>query len=250
MTVHFAPWALKLPDRLHLGARAVHLWAWEVDRDVGDATLLTTLLSPEELDRASGLRQARDRSRFVAARGMMRNLLARYAGCPGESLRFVYGPHGKPALSGRGPKFSLSRRDALAILAISESAAVGVDIERLAPAPDAAAILQENASPAEIDAYARLPEEGRAKSFFCWWTRKEAVVKAIGGGLSIPLSSFDVPIEAELADTPAGFVRRIGGVWTLRHLEPHAHYCGALALEGSLRTVKAWYLGRGWPGQP
>jgi 4'-phosphopantetheinyl transferase len=213
-----------------------------MDRAVDGNACLVPMLSADERDRAARFREERDRVRFVAAHGMMRDLLGRYCGLPAEAVRFVYGAHGKPALAGPGPQFNLSRRGDIAILAVSEDAAVGVDIERLALPPDATAILRDNASPAEIDAYARLPAKDRAQSFFCWWTRKEAVVKALGGGLSIPLSCFDVPIEITLAKTPGGSVRRLRGVWTLRHLQPHDDYLGALAVEGSLGTIDAWFL--------
>jgi 4'-phosphopantetheinyl transferase len=241
--MRFTPFASRLPDRLAMGGQDVHLWAWRLGRSGHDNPRLARLLSEDERDRAARFHEGRDRIRFVAARGMMRELLGRYCGQPAGALRFVYGAQGKPALGGPGPQFSLSRRGDLAILAVSKEAAIGVDIERLILPPGAATILRDNASPAEIDEYARLPAQDRAQSFFCWWTRKEAVVKALGGGLSVPLSCFDVPIEMAIAETPGGSVRRLGGVWTLRHLQPHDGYIGALAFEGTSRTASAWFLG-------
>ncbi len=246
LTVRFAPWASQLPVRLHLRAREIHLWAWEADRAAHDVACLTRLLSPDELDRAARFREARDQTRFVAARGIMRGLLGRYCGRPADALRFIYGAHGKPALVGPGPQFSVSRRDSLSVMAVSESAAVGVDIERRVQLPDAAAILREYASAAEILAYMRLPAEDRDQSFYCWWTRKEAVVKAHGGGLSIPLNGFDVPMEVQPTGTNGSLVRGPGGVWTLRHLCPREDYLGALAMEHSSPTLKAWYFRGDW----
>jgi 4'-phosphopantetheinyl transferase len=240
--MRFTQHASRLPDRLAVGGAAVHLWAWRVDR--ADACH-ANVLSDDERYRAARFREERDRTRFIAAHGMMRALLGRYCGRPAEALRFVYGEHGKPALAGPGPQFSLSRRSDLSIIAITEKAAVGVDIERLVLPPDAAAILQDNASPAERNEYARLPAKDRTQTFFCWWTRKEAVVKGLGGGLSVPLSCFDVSMEMPLAETSGGAVRRLGSAWTLRDLHPHDDYLGALAVEGPLGATNAWFLPSG-----
>ena len=71
----------------------------------------------------------------------------------------------------------------------------------------------------------------RVRGFFNAWTRKEAIVKALGRGLSIPLDSFEVALRPD--EPPAVLDWNVPGAaagrWQLHHLEPRRGYVGALA---------------------
>ena len=110
--------------------------------------------------------------------------------CAGLLLRSLagdrpleYGPHGKPTLPG-GPQFSLSHSGQLAVLAVSD-APVGIDVEKPRPVRDTVA-----------RRYFREDElawmAGDEKRFFHLWTRKEAVLKCCGRGLSLSPAEFSV----------------------------------------------------------
>jgi 4'-phosphopantetheinyl transferase len=130
-------------------------------------------LSPEEQDRASRFRFERDRRRFIVARARLRQLLAERLGSTPRSIQLAYGKHGKPTLAGlfasSGWQFNLSRRDELALYAFSRAGEVGVDVEALHPLPD----------------YMKTSADQRSLAFFRFWTRKEALAKALGVGLSV-----------------------------------------------------------------
>ncbi|CAA9549445.1 MAG: hypothetical protein AVDCRST_MAG19-668, partial [uncultured Thermomicrobiales bacterium] len=85
------------PLTLTLGADAVHVWRAALDRP-GELPGLLAALSADERERAGRFRADRDRGRFVAARGLLREILGRYLGREPGSLRFRYGAHGKPTL--------------------------------------------------------------------------------------------------------------------------------------------------------
>ncbi|MFF7333227.1 4'-phosphopantetheinyl transferase superfamily protein [Streptomyces sp. NPDC008150] len=149
-------------------------------------------LSSGERERASALRRADDRALYVAAHAVLRLLLGLRLGsapaevpltrlpCPGCG-----GPHGRPAVAGpagAGLHFSLSRTAGAALLGVA-AAPVGVDLERT-PDPDLVRDATAALHPREQGELARLAPGGRAAAFARCWTRKEALLKATGEGLS------------------------------------------------------------------
>jgi 4'-phosphopantetheinyl transferase len=152
---------------------------------------LEALLSPAERARADRFHFARDRARFIGARGTLRRILARFVQAPADALTFEYGPFGKPALSTGCPeeaiRFNLSRSGGAAAVAVARKAEVGLDLEQIRPFADDLAISERMFAPAEHAALLALPTADRVPAFFDIWTRREAIAKAIGQGLSLPL---------------------------------------------------------------
>ena len=102
-------------------------WGW-LDRH--DADGFEPLLSPDERDRAASFRFARDRSRYVVARGLLRTVLGDRLDIHRERVAFAYGEHGKPRLAeDTGLRFNLSHSNGLVALALCEGREVGVDVE-------------------------------------------------------------------------------------------------------------------------
>lgn len=153
-----------------------------------------SLLADDERARADRFRSAEDRRRFVAGRTWLRRRLGAAVGVSPASLRFEYGPAGKPALVGpRAVEFSLAHSAdlaVLAVLAVGNGDAIGVDVERVRPGVyerDAAALILTGEDLAIIDA-ATDPDA----AFLRHWTRKEAYAKVGGDGLERHLSDFSL----------------------------------------------------------
>src|SRR5262249_50093841 len=151
----------------------------------------------------------------------LRKILSDYLNTGPEKITFTYNQYGKPATN--GIHFNLSHSADLAILAVSRTRELGVDLEKITPIDDR--IAEHFFSPNEVAALRALPEDGQQEAFFAVWTRKEAYVKAHGQGLSIPLSSFDVSL-----DHPARFLRGVDG-WSIESFEPAPGYVAALVAE-------------------
>lgn len=157
--------------------------------DVEDTFGLDEILSPDERERAARFRFPRDRRRYVVGRAQMRAILARRLNQDPRRLEFVYGSHGKPALPGQSIGFNMTRSHALGLLAIQPNAEVGIDVELLRPFPEALDIAQRFFAADEYRRLASLPGSAVDAVFFECWTRKEAVVKSAGLGLSQPLDA-------------------------------------------------------------
>lgn len=176
---------------------AVEVVASRLDLDPGAVAALTGWLHDDECRRAGRFRLARDRRRYVVARGLLRTLLAARLGTHPRAVEFSYGAHGKPRLAPGSAvedlHFSVSHSGDLALFAFSRGREVGVDVEAVLPMRDADAVARQFFSRSELGAYRALEPGAREAGFFTCWTRKEAYLKALGGGLQSPLSAFDAP---------------------------------------------------------
>jgi len=205
----------------------VELWVWPLDVGADERGRFFAMLSDDEVARAERFVFERDRHRYIAARGRMREVLARLLGATPADLRFDYSSHGKPSLP-LGLHFNLSHSEALAALGVSRTHQLGVDVEHVRPLKED--IAERFFSQAEVTALRALPEDEQLEAFYRCWTRKEAVVKAIGEGLSRPLDSFDVTLDPQ----SARLLRMAGeqggpSVWQMAHFAPAPEFQGAVA---------------------
>ena len=119
------------------------------------------------------------------AQGHMRGILARYIGVPADQLPLVTRSGGKPSLdmSGDSLEFNLSHSRGIALLAVSCSYAVGIDVETYRELPDPVRIARRALAAPEVEELLALPEQQRLTRFLSLWTRMEARQKALGRGI-------------------------------------------------------------------
>ena len=211
------------------------LWLWPIDLDAVWLARLSAHLSPDERARAERFVFVRDRDRFIAARGKMREILARRCGMAPADLAFEYNAHGKPAIPD-GPAFNLSHTGGWAALVVSSGPVVGIDIELLRPVETA--LSQHVFSAAEQQELAEYSGPDWTAAFYRGWTRKEAYLKACGSGLARALDSFDVSLgeESEARITRIDYPPDTPTDWTLKHLDLGADLMGAIAVQTSAQT--------------
>ena len=208
------------------------IWLADLDAaDAGDSAL--AVLSDDEQARARRFVFDIHRRRFVACRAALRARLAERLGRAAGSLRFEYGPVGKPALAGGDTlRFNVSHSDRYALLAIGGRAEVGVDIERIRPLSDMDALAERVFSDGERAALAQVPGEGKADAFFAGWTRKEAYIKARGDGIGL-LDAIEVTLSP---GDPPRLVRVTGQPdeperWSIQSFSPVSGFAAAVCLQ-------------------
>lgn len=173
----------------------VDVEVWWTAPDPSDAAL--GLLDEVERGRHDRYLRAEDRARFRTARALAKTLLAkRVGGVPGDirldSTCKCGEPHGKPRLVGSGLELSISHSGDWILVALTAGAPVGVDVEQLPASPVADGMLEATLSPPEHASVRPLPEAERNEAFLAYWTRKEALLKATGEGLSTPMTGITV----------------------------------------------------------
>jgi len=222
---------------------AAHVWFADLEIGADAATRFVSTLAPDERERAARFVFEQHRRYYVAGRGLLRRLLARYLHTEPGEIRFRYGSHGKPELdygaASSHLRFNVSHSGPRAVFALAWEREIGADIERVRSDLDLHALAKTCFSRREqADIFFRHASE-QAGRFFDYWTAKEACIKAEGLGLSLPLEQFSI-IEPAL-NRPARVMPESGfeiGNWTVRLLPCEPGYRAAVALHGTDWVVK------------
>jgi 4'-phosphopantetheinyl transferase len=223
---------------LTLAENQIDIWRIHLAGHNGGVQHCRLLLSPDEIQRADRFYLETHRRRFTASRSAMRQILGCYGGLAPEKLTFSYGPRGKPELSGKleqsGIRFNLSHSNDVALLAVAQGLTLGVDIEFINSEFAVEEVAERFFSPSEVRRLQAVPPCEKPDAFFACWTRKEAYIKALGGGLSVPLDSFEVAFGSgiptallQVSDDPGELMR-----WSLYDIDAVEGYRAALAVEG------------------
>lgn len=220
-------------QHFRLRSDEVHVWAGRLNAHIAELQRLAATLSSDELARADCLRFDRDRGHFIASRGLLRAILARYLLKAPQALRFCYGAFGQPALPRSAFKFSAAHAGGVVAYAFTLARRIGIDIENLGRAAEIDDLVESHFSPAERAAFQALRPEEKRKAFFRGWTRKEAYLKATGEGLTRPLSG----IEVAPAATPPAMLLRVNGrrepSWSIWEWAPVPGYLATVVAQGS-----------------
>ena len=212
---------------------------------------LAGLLDETERRRWAAYRRPEDRERFLVGCALAKAALARYTGRRPAGVRFdrtcatCGEPHGKPVIAGGGPGHSVAHSGDLIAVAVA-GAPVGVDVEQAEGRPhllggdgDPEALARLVFSQAERDALAAVPPGGRARAFLVGWTRKEAVTKATGDGMSVAFSEVVVTADGGPPRVTAWPYPRSPQEASLRDLATDPGYVAALAVIGRCEAVRA-----------
>jgi len=187
--------------------------------DVSSETLAhwRRVVTREEAERVDRFVRLDDQMRALAARAVLRILLARAVGDP---VTLVEGTFGKPLCPG-GPEFNLSHGGKLVLLGFTVREPVGIDVEPVA----SGAAWREVVTRLHPEERAAVEaDEDREAAFLQIWTRKEAVAKATGLGFSVDPASWSV---FDWCD------------WSVCDLAPGDGHVAAVAVQGKL-GVRCW----------
>lgn len=201
-----------------ISANEVHIWCAHLDAGPACLEQLQGYISLDEQIRSQTFRSGQDRRRFLAARGILRDILARYANRAPAELEFANGPQGKPFLDlDSGLRFNLSHSHELALYAVALGREVGIDVERVELHLAGDEIAERLFSPQDLSRLRAVPPAQRTRAFFEFWTRREAYLKARGEGFA----SNDLSPSAGKPE------------WSVHSLEAESGYAAALVVQGA-----------------
>jgi 4'-phosphopantetheinyl transferase len=186
--------------RMNIGVDEVRVW-YRFTESLSDSAIdsLFASFSREEISRCAQFAFHRDRRDFAAAHALLRRVLSLYADVAPEEWCFERDPGGKPVIASRhrmALTFNLSHTSGLVACAVAHRRLIGVDVEPVADLGNED-VVAYHFSQAERDHLAACTPNERTTRFSELWTLKESYLKAIGAGLSHPLTTFRFAFEGE-----------------------------------------------------
>lgn len=197
---------------------AIHIWRAALDEEGWPGP---ERLPADERERAATIVRGEASRRWVAARWALRRALGEQLGVAPTAIELELGEHGKPRLArGDGLEFSLSHSNGLALVAISETCAIGVDVELIEPRVNVVALAERALSPKDAATVRGGAAADRCAAFYAAWTRHEARGKCLGTAL----------VLTSLQLTPSeGDNRRLAGL-AVENFDIAPGYTAAVAL--------------------
>ena len=168
--------------------------------------------------------------RFVLSHAALRLILARRLGSDWRDIRYDTVANGKPCLAGAAAgrlEFNMSHSGDLMVVAMSDDRPVGVDVEAWRPIDRVRGLAETILVARELTVFDGLSPDDASRVLLRLWTFKEAVVKALGLGLSVEPRSIALP-DSVLGGDPGGELAFRGTRWRLHDLGA-AGYAAALA---------------------
>lgn len=233
----------------------VHVFCLPVPEEFAEAVwedaFVRAALTPGERKKYASYRIRSRRNELLLSRVLLR-AICRRLGLKGPSLR--YDTLGKPEVVGAAdPAIHLNPSDTEGMLmwALSPAGPLGCDVERVTREDDEVAAA--HFEPRELQEYLSLEGEARRDRFFRLWTLKEALIKADGRGLGVPLDSFRFRFPAGSGQPELEVLRRAdgpaSGAWVCAAVECGSDFRAAVAVRaaGPVRVVAHRIVLEGWP---
>jgi 4'-phosphopantetheinyl transferase len=238
-SMHISDPDFEVESSLLLRDDEVHLWRLDLATIASNEDRWQSMLSNEEKQRSSRFHFTVDRQRFVTSRAVLRMLLAAYLNLKPSDIAFSYSEKEKPFLASpyadTGLTFNVSHSGEVALLAFTRLRRIGVDVEVLRDNIEIEQIARRFFSAREQEELAGLKSDDKPRGFFRCWTRKEAYIKAVGDGLSLPLAQFDVTLGSTLKSVLLATRPDPDEAshWLLQEINAGDGYAAALCVEGN-----------------
>lgn len=175
------------PEKIvYLSRKQIDIYLYQVDNFFSNLLCFQAILSTNEIRRAQRFRFRKDQNRFIICRSLLRQILSQYIEILPEKIFFEYNYYGKPFLNiSQNPEnfqFNLSHSGNMAAIGVVKGIEIGVDIEEIKEINGMEDIIKRYGSKEEYEIYQSCTKCKKAKTFYRWFTRKEAWGKAHGFG--------------------------------------------------------------------
>jgi 4'-phosphopantetheinyl transferase len=195
MIINFAPNKKVELYEASLGDKSVKAFIYIVDMNDfhDDIIQFVPILSSQETSKAQSYYTKILAERYLISHGILRLILGHYANQSPKELQFITNDYGKPFLAQSNIYFNMSHSQNMAAYIVAFDHLVGIDIELVDKNINVDELCSMVLTNHENKVFSALAPAEKIYFFYQLWTRKEALVKAIGQGLRHPINT----IEAE-----------------------------------------------------
>ena len=194
-------------------------------------------LNVGERKRADQFLLSDDRNLFIVSRFFLKKILSEYLKVDINEIQINYGTFGKPYIDNmKDIRFNIAHSKELFVIALIKSLNIGVDIENKERNFSWDKLSEILFTRNELKIFNDSDKNTKGEVFINCWTRKEAVLKAKGTGLSIPFKEFEVSFlkEEKLEILTAKWPDFEKREWSLFSFDIRDDYRGALAVQGDV----------------
>lgn len=227
------------PEKLSLFKNEIHLWQASLDLPSVMIKKLARSLSEDERTRANRFRFEQHRDRFIAGRGILRQLLANYLQVESDCVIFEYSSRGKPqiasSLNQDNLQFNVSHSQDLALYGFTYQRIIGVDLEYIKDNIDYKQLAKRFFTTQELQLINSYPAREQKTIFFQLWTAKEAYLKATGDGLAVSLDTIEFSLDnnSELNLVAIKQAKAQASHWLINNFIPQDNFIATIAVENS-----------------
>lgn len=232
------------PETLRLSKDYIDVWLYDLRKLSSNTKQFYVLLSNDEQARADKLKIENKQQQYIITRGALRQRLATLTHGNPEDFIFKTLEYGKPVLNNnpdfKDLQFNVSHSYNFALIAVSLTNNMGVDIEKISNDSDHQALVTRFFSEIEQTEFQTIADINKVKAFYACWTRKEAFIKAIGDGITYRLNSFDVTIDPEIQISKINPHEPISEIWYAQDLPVNNDYIACVVSNISDIKVRCW----------
>lgn len=236
------------PGTVLLSTEYIDIWRVPLDLPSAQIDKYHAVLSGDELERCDKFKSAKRRREFIIGRGALRTLIGQCLKLDPSALNIVYSEHQKPclpeAVPGAPATFNLTHSHDLALIALTLERDIGIDIEYLRADVDFRKLARRFFSKQEVQSLESCTDARLTAAFFACWTRKEALLKALGKGIAFGLKEFSVsvdPLDREV-DLLTHWDQAEASRWSILNMKPGPDYAAAVAASGGTFKLRLWDL--------
>ena len=234
------------PARMHIGQHQVHLWSSDLSEY--DAVVPLSYLADEERARHQRFYFEPDKRQFALSHTMLRSVLSLYTGIPADQIEYCKTGNGKPGLVDCGEagdlRFNLSHSGNRCLLGIVRDYEIGVDVEYRKPVRRFDGLVRRCFDPVERASLAQLDVQAQQRRFYDYWTLKEAVIKACGRGLTMPLQKFGFRFagkdESSLSVTFDPSLDEAAASWLCLLSGDDQYSCSIALMAQDIPVIESW----------
>lgn len=205
---------------------------------LSDLDLMRSHLDEKDALMANTMTNEQNRRQFIASRLLQKVYLKSiFASKPDIGL----GVNGKPFLEDGSGEFNVTHSGDYLVTAFAHHP-IGVDLEKVKDFPERNYIKNNFFHPGETAELNQLQDEDFDVAFFTCWTRKEALLKAIGCGLELETTSFRVSSKSDQPHLIEGPDAKNSDWKFINLLQIHPEYIGSICHNRPALAVRFRYV--------